>query len=384
MRVGDDLHVHAVLLVFPRVEGPVGGDPVDRQQRSVQEDERLGRGGLHRLFHGGGEGGQEVDGLGDAPVGGGGAHLEPGRELSVGVTASQVGQHQQRLPSGGQPTPSGALITAVCGQFTSEVAQCRAGQIDAGWVDKHAEAPGGTGDLGREPVYQELLHVQTPPPPQPPPHCGRLESAPCLPLLNHPPSVAAEAFAGLDAGAGYAGDDVPVAESPQVCAGVVCLIGAEAVRSAPARSAAGPDSGAPTTSGRSAWLSFTFAAETPRTFGLRFCVSVSPPFCACRPLVSPGRRRGREVCSLPAPVDRIAPGQRSPFFARTEAASRRTSPPHRGRRAPPGPPGAGDAAMPQSVLLPGGEPTVCGSRRDAEGHGQMPRRTRWSAGTPPP
>ena len=30
--------------------------------------------------------------------------------------------------------------------------------------DQHAVAPGRTGDLGREPVHQELLHVRTPTP----------------------------------------------------------------------------------------------------------------------------------------------------------------------------------------------------------------------------
>src|SRR5690606_36940614 len=40
--IGDDLHVHAVLLVLPGVEGPVGRYPVDRQQRAVQDHECLG------------------------------------------------------------------------------------------------------------------------------------------------------------------------------------------------------------------------------------------------------------------------------------------------------------------------------------------------------
>lgn len=40
-RVGEDLHVHAVLLVFPGVKGLVRGDAVDRQEGAVQEDERL-------------------------------------------------------------------------------------------------------------------------------------------------------------------------------------------------------------------------------------------------------------------------------------------------------------------------------------------------------
>jgi hypothetical protein len=58
-----------------------------------------------------------------------------------------------------------------------QVAQGRGGHIDAGRVDKHAEAPGRTVDLGREPVYQELLHVRTPTPPQPPALVHRLEKA---------------------------------------------------------------------------------------------------------------------------------------------------------------------------------------------------------------
>jgi hypothetical protein len=34
--IGDHLHVHAVLPMFSRVERPVGGDAVDRQQRPVE------------------------------------------------------------------------------------------------------------------------------------------------------------------------------------------------------------------------------------------------------------------------------------------------------------------------------------------------------------
>ncbi|GAB2824850.1 hypothetical protein GCM10027073_63330 [Streptomyces chlorus] len=97
--------------------------PVDRQQRAVQDHERLGGGDLHRLGERRGEGGQDVDGLGDVPVRGGGAYAEPGSELGVGVTAAQMGQHQQCLSSGGQATPSRALSTATCRQFSGEEAQ---------------------------------------------------------------------------------------------------------------------------------------------------------------------------------------------------------------------------------------------------------------------
>lgn len=38
----------------------------------------------------------------------------------------------------------------------AQVSQGAAGQIDRGWVDKHVKLVADTGDLGREPVYQEL------------------------------------------------------------------------------------------------------------------------------------------------------------------------------------------------------------------------------------
>src|SRR3984893_78016 len=71
----------------------------------------------------------------------------------------------------------GAGCPSAGSQAGGQVAQGRGGHIDAGRADKHAEAPGRTGDLGREPVYQELLHVRTPTPPQPPAPAHRLEKA---------------------------------------------------------------------------------------------------------------------------------------------------------------------------------------------------------------
>jgi hypothetical protein len=97
------------------------------------------------------------------PVGGGGAHAEPCGELGVCMTAPQMGQNQRCLPSRGQPSPSRALLAATCGQFTSEESQGRGGQIGAGWVDKHAEAPGRTAWTRHSPVYQELPYLRTPP-----------------------------------------------------------------------------------------------------------------------------------------------------------------------------------------------------------------------------
>src|SRR6266536_3867737 len=51
IRRGDDLPVHAVLLVLARVEGPVFGDPVDGDQGAVDDDER-GPGFLRCAQHG--------------------------------------------------------------------------------------------------------------------------------------------------------------------------------------------------------------------------------------------------------------------------------------------------------------------------------------------
>ncbi len=89
--------------------------------------------------------------LGAPPAGGRGS-----------VTAPQMRQHQESLPSRGQPAPARALFEPMCSQFTGEEAQGRGGQINAGWVDKDAEAPGRTAWIRHPPVYQELLYVRTP------------------------------------------------------------------------------------------------------------------------------------------------------------------------------------------------------------------------------
>lgn len=100
-RVGEDLHIHAVLAVLARVEGPVGGDPVNGQQGAVQDHERLGCRALEGLLKRGDQRGQEVHGLADVAVDRGHTYAEGGREPGVGVTAAQVGQDEQGLPIGG-------------------------------------------------------------------------------------------------------------------------------------------------------------------------------------------------------------------------------------------------------------------------------------------
>ena len=70
-----------MLFVFARVERPVGGDPVEGQESAVEQDECFPRRCADGLFKCGCQGGQEVDGFGDVPVGRGCADAEPGCEL---------------------------------------------------------------------------------------------------------------------------------------------------------------------------------------------------------------------------------------------------------------------------------------------------------------
>lgn len=102
---GENLHVHAVPLVFPGVAGvvrSVGGDPVDRQQGAVQDHERLRRGRLHRLGQGRRDAGQHVDGLADVSVDGCDPDAESSDELGIGVAAPQVSQRKVRLTASSQ------------------------------------------------------------------------------------------------------------------------------------------------------------------------------------------------------------------------------------------------------------------------------------------
>jgi hypothetical protein len=83
-RIGQDLHVHPVFLVLAGVEGAVRGDAVDEQQGAVQQHECLRRCRTGCLLEGWGKCGQELDGLGDVPVGGRGADAEPAASWAYG------------------------------------------------------------------------------------------------------------------------------------------------------------------------------------------------------------------------------------------------------------------------------------------------------------
>src|SRR6266536_6396234 len=78
------------------------------------------------------------------------------RRAMTGLIPASIGVERIRTLGAGCPSAGS--------QAGGQVAQDRGGHIDAGRVDKHAEAPGWTGDVGLEPVYQELLHVRTPTP----------------------------------------------------------------------------------------------------------------------------------------------------------------------------------------------------------------------------
>ncbi|MGY3676383.1 hypothetical protein ACVWXU_000006 [Streptomyces sp. TE33382] len=155
-RIGEDLDVHAVAFVFPGVIRGVGGDAVDRQQGAVEDDERLRPDRPHCLGQGRSEDGQGLYGFTYVPADGRDPDAESGCKLGVGVTAPQVGQGEQGLTCGGKAPPARPERTPPGGQLTGQEPQGAAGQIDRGRVDKHAKLLADTGDLGREPVYQEL------------------------------------------------------------------------------------------------------------------------------------------------------------------------------------------------------------------------------------
>lgn len=161
-RVGDDLHVHPVLLVLPGVVGPVGGDPVDEQQGAGEDHERLTHGGAGGCGEVGGVDGQDLHGLGDVAVNGGDADAEPGCELGVGVSAAQVREYEQGPPVRGESAPPCPALDAPGGQQAGEEPQGRAGQIDSRWVDKHVKLRADRLILVDNPSTRSFTHFSTP------------------------------------------------------------------------------------------------------------------------------------------------------------------------------------------------------------------------------
>jgi hypothetical protein len=90
------------------MEGPVGGHPVDRDQRPVEDD--VGVPLLLRLPHGLAQprraGCQQRNGLVRVSPGCGGTDSEPGGEIGERLTFAQVGKQQKCLPPGVQLPPA--------------------------------------------------------------------------------------------------------------------------------------------------------------------------------------------------------------------------------------------------------------------------------------
>jgi len=102
LRVSLDLQVHNVLLVLAGVEWPVRGDPVDGDQRPVQDD--VGVPGPRRvpdrLVQPRRPCGEQRDRLLHVPPGSGRADPEPGREASERFAFAQADQDQEGLLPG--------------------------------------------------------------------------------------------------------------------------------------------------------------------------------------------------------------------------------------------------------------------------------------------
>jgi hypothetical protein len=95
-----------------------------------------------------GEDGQGVDGFTYAAVDGRDSDAEPGGRLGVGVTAPQVGQSEQCLSRGEKTSPPRPDVLPSGRQSSGREPQSAAGQINRGWVDKHAQLLADTDDLG--------------------------------------------------------------------------------------------------------------------------------------------------------------------------------------------------------------------------------------------
>jgi hypothetical protein len=70
-------------------------------------------------------------------------------------------EDEQGLSAAGEAAPPGTDPTPVPREETGETLRGAAGQIDGGRVDKR-ESSRRTGDLGRDPVYQELSSCPPP------------------------------------------------------------------------------------------------------------------------------------------------------------------------------------------------------------------------------
>jgi hypothetical protein len=142
---GDDLQVHAVLLVLAGVEGLVAGDAVDRDERPVQDDVCVTcpfsvADCLAELR---GAGGEQFHGLVDVAPRRGPADPEPGREVLECLAFAQVGEHKERLLPGVQLPPPGSDRLQVPADDPGSIVQGPDRQRQRGTVKQHGEDPWG-------------------------------------------------------------------------------------------------------------------------------------------------------------------------------------------------------------------------------------------------
>jgi hypothetical protein len=136
------------LCLFTGVVRPVTArahaDPVDPQQRAVEDHERFPDRNRDRVAQRWRQRCEDGEGLADVAERGGRADREPGGEIGVGLALAQVGHDEQGLLAGREATPPGPDRGAPMAQ--------RVGQPDEGVVG-HGDPRG----VGRHPK----LLVQT-------------------------------------------------------------------------------------------------------------------------------------------------------------------------------------------------------------------------------
>ena len=116
VRAGDDLHVHAVLLVFLRVVRLVGGD-----QCAVNDDVVALTGAGEGFMEAWGPGSRHLQGLVHVAPGGGLRYREPGAELGERVVLAQVDQCEECLVEAAELLPAGVTCAAVLVQQLGDV-----------------------------------------------------------------------------------------------------------------------------------------------------------------------------------------------------------------------------------------------------------------------
>jgi hypothetical protein len=114
--------------VFARIERPVCGDAVDRDQRAIEDHvgHALPLGLAQRRPKPGGLPGEQIDGLVDISPACRGRHREPGADLGERLALTQVHQHQHQQSDLGRAIPPyEAVLTDAQRVLGSDDAMCK-------------------------------------------------------------------------------------------------------------------------------------------------------------------------------------------------------------------------------------------------------------------